>query len=75
MKTPQEELNDEDLKLLKTKVITNRFRLSLACFFLGLITLFDPSIVIAMLTGYYKEEILKAKRKKAEILYKNPEND
>ena len=62
------EFDDDDMKLLSQKLVTNRFRLSLACFYLGVVTLFDPSIMIGMLTAWHLSEITKAKRKKAEEL-------
>lgn len=62
------EFDDDDIKLLKQKLVTNRFRLSLACFYLGVVTLFDPSIMIGMLSAWHLSEIKKAKKKKAEEL-------
>jgi hypothetical protein len=62
------QFDDDDIKSLSLKLVTNRFRLSLACFYLGIVTLFDPSIMIGMLTAWHLSEIAKAKRKKAEEL-------
>lgn len=62
------DIDEDDLELLKQKLVTNRFRLALACFYLGLVTLFDPSIMIGMLSAWHLSEIKKAKKKKAEEL-------
>ncbi len=66
--TIDSEFDDDDIKLLKQKLVTNRFRLSLACFYLGIVTFFDPSIMIGMLSAWHLSEIKKAKRQKAEEL-------